>query len=218
MFTVKKANVSSLTIDFGTESTSGSGVRNFSAFFDNFQYPAAKLILPVKLVSFSAMLIDNKAAIKWTTASEMNVSHFEIEKSFDGKNFNEAGMVFAYGNTNEEKKYSFSDNLSSTQSNVIYYRLRSVDIDGKSQYSETRIIRIAKQTENAITVLTYPNPVSNELRVTIPNNWQNKKVTYEVFNGNGQVSKKSETSNSSQTENLNVSSFSSWFLYCESNL
>jgi hypothetical protein len=187
----------------------GATTRQHSFFMKSFTYKS--ITLPVKLVSFTAMLIDNKAAIKWTTASEMNVSHFEIEKSFDGKNFNDAGMVFAYGNTNERKEYSFSDNLNSTQSNVIYYRLRSVDIDGKSQYSETRIIRIAKQTENPITVLTYPNPVSNELRVTIPNNWQNKRVTYEVFNGNGQTSKKTETTNSSQTENLNVSSLAPGF-------
>ncbi|MEI2740431.1 MAG: T9SS type A sorting domain-containing protein [Chitinophagaceae bacterium] len=89
------------------------------------------------------------------------------------------------------------------------YRLRSVDVDGKNQYSDVRIIRISKQSENNITILTYPNPVSNEIRITIPANWQNKKVVYEVFSLTGQMAKKIQSTNSSQTETLNVSNLNS---------
>jgi len=136
--------------------------------------------LPVKLTSFSAFLNNNSTIdLNWTTASEINVSHFIVEKSTDGVNFKEAGLVFAYGNATDKANYSLSDNIASNQTKVIYYRLRSVDIDGKSQISETRIIRIGSKTDNAVTILTYPNPVSNELRITIPANWQNKKAVNE---------------------------------------
>jgi hypothetical protein len=144
--------------------------------------------------------------LKWSTASEMNVSHFGIERSTDGSNFSDAGTVFAYGNTTVESDYMFADNISNVQSSVIYYRLRSEDVDGKTQYSEIRIIRNNKQTNNSIAIATYPNPVTNELRITIPANWQNKKAVYEIITLNGQVIKKNETSNSSQTETVNVSS------------
>jgi Secretion system C-terminal sorting domain len=194
-------------------SSDGSGIRLNSTWFRNFSLKASPVVstLPVTLVSFSAMLENNKADLTWTTATEINVSHFVIEKSTDGKNFNDAGMVFAYGNTTEKMNYSFSDHVNTDQSAVIYYRLRSVDVDGKFTYSATRVIRTSKVAENNISIVTYPNPVTNELRVTIPANWQNKKVTYEMFDNNGQVSKKSETANSSQTETLNVSTLSRGF-------
>jgi hypothetical protein len=59
-----------------------------------------------------------------------------------------------------------------------------------------------KQPERNITLLAYPNPVVDELRVSIPNNWQNKKVIYEVLNANGQLADKVEIASSSQTETI----------------
>ena len=170
--------------------------------------PKIIITLPVKLTAFNANLDQQqpKVNLTWTTATEINASHFVVERSTDGNIFTEVGMVFAFGNTTGQKNYQLSDNISSLNVPVIYYRLRQVDIDGKAEYSATRIVKISKETANTITILTYPNPVSNELSITIPANWQNKKVTYELFNTNGQSSKKTEIDNSSQTENLNVSS------------
>ncbi|MBI5856473.1 MAG: hypothetical protein HZB42_02385 [Sphingobacteriales bacterium] len=140
--------------------------------------------LPVKLISFNAILSQDQSKVNltWTTAQEMNASHFIVERSIDGITFNEAGMVFAVGNTNEQQNYQYSDKIANINSSIIYYRLRQVDVDGKSMYSETRIIRISKQTDNAITIVTFPNPVTSEVRITIPSNWQNKRVVYEVLN------------------------------------
>ena len=162
--------------------------------------------LPVKLVSFNAMLgTNNKVNLSWTTASEENVSHFVIEKSTDGQTFSDAGIVFATGNSTEEMDYVFADNLGSTLAKVVYYRLRSMDLDGKSQTSETRIIRLSKASGTGISILAYPNPAVSDLRVTIPATWQNRKVTYEVYSLNGSLAAKKENSNSSQTETLNIS-------------
>ncbi|MBL7746739.1 MAG: T9SS type A sorting domain-containing protein, partial [Chitinophagaceae bacterium] len=80
------------------------------------------------------------------------------------------------------------------------------DTDGKGQLSETRVIRISKANANSITIQTYPNPVSSDLRITIPANWQNKKLVYEIITLNGQSVKRTEAANSSQTETINVSS------------
>jgi hypothetical protein len=161
--------------------------------------------LPVKLVSFTAMLNNDKVDLKWVTSTEMNASDFVIERSTDGYSFNDAGVVFAFGNTTEQKNYQYIDKIGSINASVIYYRLRQVDIDGKFEYSATRIIRISKEDVNTLTLLTYPNPVSSELRITIPDNWQGKKVTYEILNANGQVPGKSQVGSGSQTEILNVS-------------
>jgi len=208
------SNINKITVRVGA-STSGSAFdtdRMHSIWFKNFTFTSPLSTLPVKLASFTATLgKNNKADLKWTTASEINVSHFVVERSTDGANYNEAGVVFAYGNATDKTNYSFSDNLSNIQSGVVYYRLRSVDLDGKGMYSETRIIKIGKQAENVITITAFPNPVTNEVRIAIPAEWQNKKVNYEVLNANGQVAKKTETASSSQVESINTSNLSRGF-------
>lgn len=210
MFTASKNDVSSFVIKYGTSTTNRtSATRQFSLYMKGFAYPPSTL--PVSLTAFSASLNNDKVDLKWTTASEVNVSHFVVEKSTDGSNYTDAGMVFSYGSAFETANYTLSDNIAGTQSKVIYYRLRSVDIDGKSQLSATRIIRIDSKESNSIAILTYPNPVNNELRITVPANWQNKKAVYELFNANGQIAKRIETANSSQTEAINVASLAPGF-------
>ena len=203
MFTATKNDVTSFVVKYGTITTNRSAAtRQFSLYMKGFTYPPSTL--PVSLTAFSASLNNNKVDLTWSTASEINVSHFVVEKSTDGTNYNDAGIVFAYGTATGKADYKLSDNIANDQAKIIYYRLRSVDIDGKGQLSATRIIRRNNQEENKITILTYPNPVSNELRITVPANWQNKKAVYEVFNANGQIAKRREASNSSQTETINV--------------
>lgn len=205
---------STIVVRVGASTTSGANDtdRMHSIWFKNFTYASPFSTVPVKLSSFTATLTkNNKVDLKWTTASEINVSHFVVERSVDGVNYSEAGVVFAYGNATDKTNYTFSDNVSNIQLGVVYYRLRSVDLDGKGMYSETRIIKIGKQAENMITITAFPNPVTNEVRIAIPAEWQNKKVIYEVVNANGQVAKKTETASSSQVESINTSNLSRGF-------
>jgi hypothetical protein len=212
MFTASNSGVSSFTVKYGaTTVTRDEDDRQYSLYMKGFTYPN-QMTLPVELTVFSATYNENKKAadLKWATASEENVSHFSVEKSLDGQNYSEAGVVFAFGNSNETRNYSFTDkNINASGNGVIYYRLRSVDIDGKTQVSPIRIIRLGK-TE-AVAVIAYPNPVVNELRVTIPASWQGKKVSYEVYSNNGRVTIRTESTSSSQTETINASSLAPGF-------
>jgi Secretion system C-terminal sorting domain len=192
-----------------TAFTTTAGMRLNALWFKQFNWSQ----LPLKLISFSAMLNNSNTDLTWRTVSETNVSHFEIEKSLDGRNFSEAGIVFAKGNETDITTYSFSDAINTDKEGVVYYRIRSVDMDGKCQYSDVRIIRISKQTESNISIHTYPNPVIRELRISIPANWQNKKVIYEVINATGHVSKKIESGSSSQTETVNIDALAPGFYF-----
>ena len=175
------------------------------------QFSLAPLVsLPVNLIDFGAVLNKSKVDLKWITASEKNVSHFEIERSTDGVNYSQAAVMFAYGNTSETKTYTFSNDISNVNSSLIYYRLRSVDIDGKSQLSQVRVIRIGKQNE-MLKMVTYPNPVTSELRITLPSSWQGKEVIFEIFNQNGQKLKASKNGSASQTENISVNDLAKGF-------
>ncbi len=183
------SNVASVTLNFSTVS-----------------------LLPVKLGSFAATLNQGIVDLKWVTTSELSLSHFSIEKSLDGTNYLSAGKVFASGTTSETKNYSFTDNkLSSAGAEVIYYRLRSLDMDGKSEISLVRTVRLTKGSEQAIKIVTYPNPVTNELRISIPEKWQGQKVVYELINNNGQPAIKLIANISNQNENLQVSTMTAGF-------
>jgi hypothetical protein len=181
-------------------STTSAGVRFNALWFKQFSWAQ----LPLKMVSFSAVLNNSKTELTWKTVSESIVSHFEVEKSLDGRNFTETGIVLARGNETDLTTYQFFDPINTDQEGVVYYRIRSVDVDGKYQYSDVRIIRVSKQAQKNISILTYPNPVTNELRISIPNEWQNKKVVYEILNVNGQLAKKTVVTSGSQTETVNV--------------
>ena len=161
-------------------------------------------LLPVKLIAFNAILDKTRTNLTWISSMESNTSHFVIERSYDAVSFTGVGIVLAHGTSGEVRNYNFTDDINLSATTVIYYRLRTVDTDGKFSYSAIRVIRISS-TGNEIAILSYPNPAGNELRITVPPAWQNKKVTFEIFNTNGQVTKKIESANSNQTETIDVS-------------
>ena len=203
MYTVSNTAVSSFSVKYGARSLStNNSSRQFSLYMKGFQYPS-QITLPLNLLSFTAGLNNDRTDLKWTTSAEKNVSHFTIEKSYDGKNFTDIATVFAFGNTseNDKKEYSFADNVSNAKSNIIYYRLRCVDIDEKYTYSPVRIIRPGTGMTEA-KVMAYPNPFMNELRITLPQQWQNKELKVELYNGNGQLVKAKNIAAASQTETV----------------
>ena len=103
----------------------------------------------------------------WTTANEINVSHYNIQRSTIGKNFETVGKEIAKNkNINE---YSFIDSkLPPTNDKLtIYYRLQSVDNDGKISYSTTQQITIKSQIPNSINI--YPNPANDVVNIECAN-------------------------------------------------
>lgn len=96
-------------------------------------------VLPIELLSLQGINRDDKNYLYWATATETNNSHFEIERSQDGKIFETIGKVFGKGTSLEKNEYEFIDeNLSSK---VVYYRLKQFDFDGSFTYSKIIVIK-----------------------------------------------------------------------------
>jgi hypothetical protein len=96
--------------------------------------------------SFTGMQNNNRVELKFATTSEKNISHFIIEKSTDGKNYSQAGIVFAFGNTSETMNYPFIDkNINASKTGLIYYRLSSVTNDGQIEFSQVMTISTGKK-------------------------------------------------------------------------
>jgi len=199
-------NTNTFKIRAGAHSTGANGAadRMYSFYFKSFDYQApATFHLPLVLNQFNATLSGKKVNLNWVTGMEKELSHFVIERSANGVDYVEAGKVSAKGSSNVKIDYSFQDALNSSAKGMLYYRLKMVDIDNKYQYSPVRVIRVAALNDE-VKILAYPNPVTTELRVTLPQDWQNTKLSFTLYNVNGQAVKQVVNNKSGQTETINV--------------
>lgn len=135
---------------------------------------------------------------------EKDFSHFVVEKGGNGIDYTDAGVLFTDGNSSIRKEYSFRDDLKNSTSGLVYYRLKMVDLDGKYQQSEVRIIRLTEDNA-AQSITVYPNPAVSDLRITVAGSWQDKAVLIQVLNANGQKVLQFDRPRVSQTESINVS-------------
>jgi len=145
--------------------------------------------LPIELKAFDVVKRgEDEARLTWTTASEQNVSHFDVERSVDGKSWDKIGMVNAVGQSMTTQTYGYDDsNLKAIPNNdrVVYYRLRAVDMDSKYDFSEVKFIEL---DFDAVTYTVYPNPALEALwiRVTQPYD-QREELTYSLVDISGKV-------------------------------
>lgn len=116
-------------------------------------------------------------------------------------------MMMTESNSSAQKSYNYRDNTEGLNAKIVYYRLRLVDADDRFAYSPVRMVRFA--TDNKIQVQTFPNPVTTELRVQIPAQWQDKATVYEIFNSNGVMVQRTQVARASQIQQLNVQSLGS---------
>ena len=123
--------------------------------------------LPVELKEFAGF--DNHCTIKlkWETATESNFSHFDIEKSYDGVNFQAISKTESMGNTATGANYEYIDENIKP---VNYYRLKIVDVDGAYDYSNVIVVKSTCFEQTVTITDVYPNPVMDKLfiQMTIP--------------------------------------------------
>jgi hypothetical protein len=129
--------------------------------------------LPISLLSFDVSLNRlNQVVADWTTATEKNVSHFVIERSSNGKEFDEIGRVNANGNSSIQRQYSFTDDLPLVGRN--YYRLKEVDFDGTAEHFNMKLMTVSGKKG----VVVYPNPVLASEDITVSLNFSSDDKSY----------------------------------------
>lgn len=114
--------------------------------------------MPLKLLAFLAKKELKNNLLEWLTADELNVDHFELQRSNKGSGFMTIETVKAKG----ESKYSFIDNSPAKALN--YYRLRMIDKDGSVAYS---VVRMIDNTIAGLNMTLHPNPARDILNVQL---------------------------------------------------
>jgi Concanavalin A-like lectin/glucanases superfamily/Secretion system C-terminal sorting domain len=148
-------------------------VTGFSGFF----VKSFVGVLPINLISFSGISGNRVNYLHWKTGNEIDISHFEIEKSFDGRIFRNVTSVTATGN-GAGGKYVYTDN--DKEAGKIYYRLRIIENDGKFVYSNIIILDGKEITSSYM----YPNPIKNNATLQIKStSLLNTKAALSDING-----------------------------------
>jgi uncharacterized repeat protein (TIGR01451 family) len=122
--------------------------------------------LSVKLVSFTGKLAQpNKALLEWVTNEEVNNKHFILERSEDAVNFEARATIAGSGTSAQVNKYQYTDDIN-VSAKVVYYRLKSVDMDGKFSFSAIVPVRLTNSI-NIEKVSVYPNPFVNNVKLFV---------------------------------------------------
>lgn len=157
------------TLQSGTNimgTVSISNVTDFSPF--TLASTSAPSPLPVTWLSFTGKRTDFSVVLNWKTSQETNSEKFEIERSADGTVFTKIGEISAIGFSRTSTSYVFEDPHTFPNQRY-YYRLKQLDFNGKSVYSDVIVINgLNIQTKNNWKV--YPNPVNGNAVFTIVSN------------------------------------------------
>lgn len=138
--------------NFTTGQTTGAGYTgqtyavqadNVTAFSPWTLSSAATGPLPVNLLNFNAKAVEKKVKVYWTTASELNIDKYDVERTIDKEQFSYIGMKKAIGPAANYNNYELFDNepVQGTQ----YYRLKIIDNDGIAKYSQLAPVNFSNQ-------------------------------------------------------------------------
>ncbi|MBB3700340.1 T9SS type A sorting domain-containing protein [Flammeovirga yaeyamensis] len=140
--------------------------------------------LPVELTYFNASIENEEVLLKWETATEINASHFVVQRSTDKTNWVSLGEVEAAGNSNVSISYEFSDISPLTQA---YYRLHQYDFDGQNEIFGPVQVNFNANALSGFDVVLMPNAISNgeDLRTSLTGLVENSSILVKLFDGNG---------------------------------
>jgi PQQ-dependent dehydrogenase (s-GDH family) len=156
--------------------------------FSSFYFASSNVILPMHLLAFTGSLQNNATLLQWKTVNEINMSHFDIERSINGADFTKIGSETAKGNNNSPNNYSYIDYDAANQNaSVVYYRLKIVDVNGSFTYSQ--IISVTFTSTTTFTVR--PNPVQQILYIHGKKDFH-KPLQAELYDLSGKVLRKEQ--------------------------
>lgn len=141
---------------------SSNGTTNnvlLSAFQSNANLAPAGAVLPVKFSGINIKSDGGNAKLTWNVATELNVSAYEVQRSSDASNFSTVGSLPASG----KASYSFMD--TKTPAGKVFYRVKSIDLDGLYCYSPVVELNTGS---GAVVLKVFPLPAQNQVTIQHP--------------------------------------------------
>jgi trimeric autotransporter adhesin len=135
-FTLNCIDVSGYLGYIGGNFTAGGGGRSFflSAI------PSLSQILPVQLKEFKLTKESNNCIVQWTVTNATEKIKFELQRSSAGNDFISIAERET-NNTSEEYRFTVNDN--NLTPGIYYYRIKTIQESGETNYSDTRSLVIS---------------------------------------------------------------------------
>jgi len=156
-------------------------------------------VLPVSFMNIAAVQKQDGAEISWKVAFEQEVENYQVERSSNGRDFNVIATVKSKGNSTNAVDYNYFD--TKPINGTVYYRVKSNEKGGNSRF--TAIVKLNSSKETMISV--YPNPVKDNMKITIANSENFKKATVLIRNTQGKTVLQQSLTSASGYYNVNVS-------------
>jgi hypothetical protein len=132
MFQMNFPNVSSIIYRNGSISTKNTiDVRHTCIYFKPF-FLEIVVILPVKLHSFNAAIVNQSTRLSWMVQEESAMHSYTVQRSLDGVNWSEIGKVYALNSQGHHSYYVYDHHRPA---GISYYRLQLTDSKGQSTLS-----------------------------------------------------------------------------------
>ena len=193
------------SFDFNVVNVAGSYAQNrFRIVFHQ------SSTLPVTFTSVKAYLQSKNINVEWNVDNERNIQQYEVEKSTDGNHFAKVTVLPATANSGHSAAYNFID--KNAVEGINYYRIKSVDDNGKIFYTNIVKVIVASIKEE---IIVYPNPVINGKINLQLNNEPDGNYGLRIFNKAGQqiLEKKIQHSSADNRETIQLSNYIAHGIY-----
>lgn len=137
------------------------------------------VVVPLELTKFTGQQQGEVIKLNWTTENEINVSHFEIQRSADGTSFEKIGTVSSRF-LSTATDYDFID--ASPVKGMNFYRLKQFDKDGQFKYSP--IVPVLFNFSIVKEIKINPNPVNSQLNMVLILS-ENASLVYKIYTAEG---------------------------------
>jgi|GEM_PF-2552264 len=164
--------------------------------------------MPVELVYFDGEVVSCQGYLSWRSESEIDFKHYEIQRSSNGFEFETIEVIPGKGSPIKAVNYEYIDRYPQYPNRVCYYRLKMVDLDGTTAYSDV-LLKEFNGCSNQLGIQLIPNPVSTDrdLTLTYLNNGitNDDELQIQVFNSIGQKVMEELSTYQSVTSGLKLS-------------
>ena len=146
---------------------------------------------------FYVNLFNNIPELTWSAEFDPGTI-FEVQRSYDGTSFY---TIKELPSDFDRSEYNFSDRQVNTQSRVVYYRIKGIELSGAEKYSQTRTVRFNNKTGAKIHFL--PNPFTSNFIINYQAT-EKETITIRMFNINGQQQLAKNVTVNSGSNSINI--------------
>lgn len=140
----------------------------------NIIYDSTCVPMEKTITAFNGTIKNKNALLQWTTNANRETDYFELQRSFNGKDFETIAQIDALENDDAVVNYAYTDDASYFNRSFVYYRLKIRSYNGAVAYSS--MLRLALASEEG-DVLLFPNPARDAIQLSL---YSSKKQNVQV--------------------------------------